>query len=200
MLRNSTLLTAVLAILASGCVPELKTKGGDAAADWEAPTNRWIPGDGPPEGDISCGGYDVGDTLCDLRLTDQHGDEVSLWQFWGHIVVLDISTMWCRPCQELAVTTQDTAEHFAPHGMTYLTVLQEDVEGAAPKPADLEEWGETFGIEAPILNDGGLEAGDAIYNGTYPALLLIDRDMRVVDRVAPPDGAILDAAIEDLLE
>ena len=141
----------------------------------------------------------MGDTLCDFRLQDQFGDEVSLWQFWGDVVLVDISTIWCGPCQELAASTQATFEHFEDDGFMYLTIIQQDVEGNPPKQVDVVEWAEAFGIEAPVLGDGD-EVVAAVRQNQFPALLLLDRKMKVHERVTPPDAGVVDAAIEDLLK
>ncbi len=195
--------TFVAIFALSGCVPHLVTKDV-AAGDWKAPSNSWPLSETPPPADVECGGFEVGDTVCDLRLEDQHGDEVSTWQFWGDVLVIDVSTIWCIPCQKLAATTQETFEHFEDQGLMYVTVLQEDGGSNPPDNADLNEWGDAFGIEAPILADGhenpaSRATGETVTGGNFPAVLVLDRDMVVRKRVFPPEAELLDAAIEDLI-
>ncbi len=187
--------------LMSGCVPRLQSHGPDIVVDWVAPENTWPVTETPPPSGTQCGGFDVGDRPCDLRLTDQFGDEVSLWQFWGDVIVLDVSTVWCSPCQKLAATTQETYEHFEPQGFMYLTLLQQDAHGDATKPEDLQLWVDAYDIEAPVLNDAGMAAQDALTSaGTYPAVLIIDRNMKVHYRMPPPfEGELVDAAVEALI-
>ena len=133
----------------------------------------------------------------DFRLVDQHGDTVSMWQFYGQVVLLDVSTMWCSPCQELGKTTQETWEYYADNGFIYLTVLQENVEGGEPTLEEVNMWVESFDIEQPVLADGDKKGtGDAIRQGQYPAILVIDRDLRIVERVTEPT----DAAVHDALD
>lgn len=191
---------APIFLVVSGCVPHLQSSGPGDVVDWVAPENSWRVTDTPPPSGTKCGGYDKGDVPCDLRLTDQFGDEVSLWQFWGDVVVLDVSTVWCGPCQQLAESTQATYEHFEPQGFMYLTLLQQDAHGEPTKPEDVALWVDAFGIQAPVLDDGEMSAAGALVSeGTYPALLVIDRRMRVHRRITTPDATLLDEAVEALI-
>lgn len=190
------------AILGSGCVPRLYSEDGtDGDWEWVPPTNQWEVSP-PPSGTVG-EGFQVGQTAPDFRLKDQFGDEVSLWQFYGQLILLDISTIWCGPCQELAVHTDETWLEYKDQGFIYLTVLQQDLEGGPPDQEDLLAWAGKFGITSPVLDDGepGADSATAgaIQGNQYPAVLLIDRKLKVTRRVNPPDDATVRAAIEDAL-
>ena len=187
-----------MTVLSTACMPRLYTDEGDSVSEWVEPTNEW-PVVEPPE-ELSGQGFAVGQTPPDVRLVDQHGDEVSLWQFYGKIVLFDISTMWCGPCQELATGTQETQEHYPAEDFVYITVLQQGVEGGDPTVEDLEEWAETFGMETPVLSDPqGAETSGAIINNQFPALLLMDREMVIEQRINPVTDEAIRAAVDDLL-
>jgi thiol-disulfide isomerase/thioredoxin len=162
------------------------------------PENSWEQTT-PPAG-LVAEGFEVGDVVPDVRLMDQHEDLVSLWQFWGKVIVLDISTIWCAPCQALAETTQETYDDYADQGFMYVTVLQEDLHNEDPETDDLMLWVNEYGLNTPVLDDGTKEeTGDAIVPAnTWPAVLVIDRDMVVHERVEAEDSA-LRAAIEEVL-
>src|SRR5688500_8285864 len=105
--------------MTAGCVPRLYTPESELVlADWEPPENSWETG--APAADLVGEGYAVGDVVPDFRLLDQHGDEVSLWQFYGSVVLLDVSTIWCGPCQDLAWDTEATWTDFRDEGFVYL--------------------------------------------------------------------------------
>lgn len=180
------------------CVPHLTTEHPTfQGGEWVAPENTW-PLSTPPTGLVG-EGFDVGQILPDVRLADQFDDEVSVWQFYGRLVVLDVSTIWCGPCRELAETAQQTADAYGDQ-LQYVTVLQEDLDGDPPTTDDLQAWADVYGLTAPVLGDGTYEGtGDAIEQGQYPALLLIDTEMNVVERVNPPTDAELLAAIDEHL-
>jgi thiol-disulfide isomerase/thioredoxin len=200
-MSRSALLVVSACLLASGCVPRL-TSPADTdtgpVGSWEAPVNTW-PVAAPPA-DLVGEGFTAGDLVPDFRLVDQFGDEVSLWQFYGDVIVLDISTMWCSPCRDLAETTAETQEDYEAEGFMYLTILPENVEGENPTPEDVVAWVETFEIASPVVADPdkGYTAG-AVPDGTYPVVLVIDRDMRVYADIAPPTDAVLRDTVEEIL-
>ncbi|MCB9668077.1 MAG: redoxin domain-containing protein [Alphaproteobacteria bacterium] len=187
-----------LLLLVGGCAPHLYTAAPtDGAWAWDSPTNRWTV-TAPPEGTRGQG-FGVGQVVPDARLFDQYGEEVSLWQFHGRVVILDVSTMWCAPCQDLAQGTQSTIDAFAQEPFAYITVLQENVESREPTIEDLGLWAENFDIEGPVLGDGAKTTAGAVVQGQYPAVLLIGPDLTVVERVNPPTDEEVHNAVESAL-
>jgi hypothetical protein len=186
------------------CVPHLETKGGQTEpSDWVRPENTWSSGEetGPPAC-LTAEGCAEGETPPDVRLPDQHGDMVSLWQFYGLVVLLDISTGWCLPCQDLGAVTQATQDDFGDQGFVYLTVLQQDADGAPPDVDDALGWAEFFGIEtAPVTADAGDPPAteEATAGHPFPMLITIDRAMKVHELVNGTDEATVRAAIEAAL-
>ena len=183
----------------TGCIPHLYTTDG-LDWDWEAPDNQWLMSE-PPQGLVGTGFFE-GQVVPDFLLEDQLGEWVSLWQFYGNIVVLDVSTMWCAPCQALAAGVAETAAHYEDEGFVYVTVLQETANGSPSAVSDLEWWAETFeiGVGSPVLSDPDKSGtGAAIQQGEYPALLVINPEMSVVERVDPPNDENLRDVIDGLL-
>lgn len=188
--------TAILGLLVvGGCVPRLYSDdAGEDAGPWVAPENRWPVGD-PPD-DLAPEGLDPGNVALDVRGVDQHGDLTSLWQFHGRWILVDISTMWCSPCQDLAKGTEEVQRTFEDRGFTYLTLLHENVDNQPPSVEDLAYWATvpSFGdgpydlITAPIVADpkGRSGSASAIRANTYPVVLLVGPDLRVVERIEPP--------------
>ena len=145
-------------------------------------------------------GFGVGERVPDRALTDQHGASVSLRDFDGDVVLLDVSTMWCAPCQEVALHAEDTYREYRREGFVYVTVLQEDPHGDAPDTDDLDAWATAYGLSAPVLADGG-ESGErvtaeVVADGQFPAILVIGRQGVVEERV----GATDDASVRDAIE
>jgi thiol-disulfide isomerase/thioredoxin len=190
---------AALGVLSlTGCY-DLVSDGGETV-EWTAPENTWTVTT-PPE-DLVGVGFAEGDIVPDVRLTDQFGDEVSLWQFWGKVVVLDVSTIWCGPCQELAETTQETFEDYEEQGFMYVTVLQEDLYNEDPEIDDLLLWVNEYTLSTPVLDDGAYpqQTSAALPKAdTWPGVLVIDRQMVVSERLDETVDAALRAAIEAIL-
>ena len=191
-----------ICLLLVACAPRLYSEDSsldtpEPGGEWVAPENGW-PMATPPAGLVGVG-FSDGQVVPDVRGLDQRGDEVSLWQFYGTLMVIDISTIWCAPCQDLAAGAQETADDYADRDVQYVTVLQEDLDGNAPDRADLNAWGDLFGITAPILADGDLLMLQAIKQGSYPAVLLVDRKLRVVKRVNPVTDEQIREGLDQLL-
>lgn len=189
---------ALLPLLAAGCIPRLYSSGTtDSGGPWVAPENTWEQAE--PPADLVGEGYEPGQVVPDFRLEDQFGDEVALWQFFGDVILLDVSTIWCAPCQLLAEDAEETWQEYREQGFVYVTVLQEDYEGNPPEADDLQLWVDLYELTAPVLSDPDLSgAGGALVNDQWPAVLVIGRDLRVIERVLPDDAEVR-AAIEAAL-
>jgi thiol-disulfide isomerase/thioredoxin len=191
-----------------GCVPHLQTpagaepagSGGSASgSDYVAPVNSWDVGD-PPPATLAPEGFAEGEVFPDLRLIDQHGDEVSFWQWYGMVVAVDLSTMWCGPCKELAHEVQITWDDYREEGFIYVTMLSQDNAGAPPDVDDLNVWADQFEIEAPVLSDDGTYANAIVPDQAWPRILVIGRDMRVYEgQVTPAKDDAIRATIEAAL-
>jgi hypothetical protein len=189
-------------LAAGGCIPHLEGNSAEKCGAWVAPENSWTDPSltGPPDG--LCGeGYSKGQVAPDVRLTAQNGEEVSLWQFYGDVVLLDVCTIWCDPCQKLGETADATYQARKDDGFLYFTVIQEDFDGNPPDDADLNSWGDSYGISTPIVADttDPRVTATAIVNGFLPGVLVLDREMKVVARVNPPNTEEVDAAIDAAL-
>lgn len=190
------MLGGMLLALLLACIPSLTSPDVGACSDGQ-PENDWFHGD--PPSSLVGSGFGIGDIVEDQCLPDQNGDQVSLWQFYGSVWVLDVSTIWCQPCQDLARGLQDIVDKFEPEGFVYLTVLAQDLGTDVPDQAELAGWGEDFGIESPIVADTVGFTSGVVRNGVYPAVLIIDRDLSVIERLDVPDDAIIEAAVERAL-
>ena len=194
----------LLFILAAACVPELTTPAGaeggaTSGLDWEAPENTWDAVEGLP-GDLAPEGFREGETIPDVRLVDQNGDTVSLWQFYGDVIAIDVSTMWCGPCQGLAKEVDEVWESYREAGFTYVTLLPENRSGQTPTVADLQSWADTHTISAPILSDDYGYAYEIEPNQAWPRVVIVGRDLKVrVNPVVPAEDAAIREAIEAAL-
>jgi thiol-disulfide isomerase/thioredoxin len=186
-------------LLLLSCVPSLYT---DATKDtgtfdngWVAPENTWSSN--APPSSLKGEGCRTGDVLNDHIGTDQHGDEVSLWQFYGSCTLVDIGTMWCGPCRELAATFQETAEHYPE--VQFVQLLPEDDLGNPTSVEKLNEWAEFYGIEEPVVSDDAGWHDCAVPEDVFPAVLIVGPDMKVLDAgVTPANEATIMSRLEEL--
>ncbi len=170
---------------AAAC-PHLYSSVDDSEAAMDLPENNWKTCGGP-ESDFADEptGYDEGERFPDARLADQNGDIVSMWQFTGCVAIVDLSTGWCGPCQQLARQVDDL---YAAHGAEGLHVRDTAVAGRGRRNRrQLEdvEWASDFGVTTtPILADPS--PGRPVVLGrdhapAFPRILSIGRDMRVAN-------------------
>jgi peroxiredoxin len=189
----------IIALLLA-CTPHLYSPEDTGNGDWswEPPENTWSMSE-PPQG-LEGDGWHAGDVVPDFRLIDQHGDEVSLWQFYGQVIVLDHSTYWCAVCQTLAQDVDHTWLEYADQGFMYLTLLSQDNDGEVPSVEILQQWADYFGISAPVLADDAGIADTVVGAEGFPRLQLIGRDMRMInDQIVPTTDAQIRSEVEAAL-
>lgn len=185
-------------LLLTACMPILVSSETTQGQPWEAPENSW--GVSPPPSDLKAEGFAKGQVVPDFRMMDQYGDTVSLWQFYGDVLVLDISTMWCAPCRQLAEGAQAVADEYRDEGFRYLTVFPEDADGADQDPIvpdleDLTGWSDYYALTEPLLADADGYSKAAVTDG-YPVVIVIDREMKSTGAVAAPDESLIVDAIK----
>jgi peroxiredoxin len=194
-------MTVPLVALLLACTPHLYSPEETGEVEdwsWEAPENTWTSAE-PPNG-LEGQGWHEGDVVPDFRLVDQFGQEVSLWQFYGQIILLDHSTYWCSVCQDLAWDVDETWHAFADQGFMYVTLLSQNLENEVPSVEELAGWADYYGITAPVLADDAGIADTVVGGEGFPRLQLIGRDMRMVnEQVVPTTDAQIRAEVEALL-
>ncbi len=193
-------MSSLMMLLSSiGCVPVLTSPQDSADQScWMTAENDWVSN--TPRNDLEYTGFGLGETPPDMCMTDQFGNDVSLWQFYGQVILLDISAEWCAPCQELATEVDHTWKDYEDQGFMYLTILTEDQNSQIPGVEVLEKWAEDFDITAPVLSDTEGYRNQLVPTGAYPRLMLINRNMKIsIDNVTPANDENIRAKIEEAL-
>lgn len=184
------------------CIPVLTSPHADDTGPAELacgetlPENTW-PAETPPASVVG-EGFDPGETIPDACLVDQFDAPVDVWQFYGRLWILDVSTGWCAPCRQLAEEAPAVTADYADEGFSYVTVMPQDVQGNPPDAADVFDWADYFGITDPVLADkDGYAYG--VTENSFPTLLLINRDLTVETVISPANDATIRAAIDAAL-
>jgi peroxiredoxin len=125
-------------------------------------------------------GSRVGQKAVNFTLSDQNGEEVSLHDFAGKVILLDLSAAWCGPCRAEAKDAGPLYKNLKEKGLIVLTVLVENADGNPPTIADLREWAGVFELEFPVLGDPQGKAW-GLYNedDSVPLNMIIDRDLTI---------------------
>lgn len=175
-----TLLSLALLV---GCGSDAPTEPGNEAF---GPENSWFHADtADVPADLQGTGYEVGDVMPDFTLVDQFGDEVQLYQFYGQVVALDVLALWCIPCQDAAPEHQALWEELRGEDFAFIAVVT-DGYGPAPVASDAADWAETFGLTHPVVADPARER-TKLLSPAYPTVVLLDRELRVLDEDVPPE-------------
>lgn len=135
----------------------------------------------------------------DFTFTDMEGNEVSLSDFRGKVVYLDIWATWCGPCRAEFPYLKAVEKKY--HGNEDVVFIGVSVD----KPENREKWAQMVkdeALEGIQLFAGGQDKIPAEYNmAGIPRFILFDRDGRVSDSRAPrPSSGSLESAIDALLK
>ncbi|HHZ79871.1 MAG TPA: TlpA family protein disulfide reductase [Candidatus Marinimicrobia bacterium] len=130
----------------------------------------------------------------DFTLSDMDGNEVSLSDFKGNIVIINFWATWCGPCRFEIPDLIDLQEKY--NGDLVILGVSLDYDG----PSVVPQFAERLGISYPILYGNGQIAQR--YGGVtgIPTTFVIDRDMNVYKRyVGYRPQTVFEKDIQDLI-
>lgn len=132
-----------------------------------------------PPSDCSFNG---GDIICDFNLANQYNENVRLWDNFGKVSVIDISTIWCPYCREAAPLGKDLHDEYG-EDFFWSTILLEDNNGDEPDIYDVQFWAGLYELPHSVLQgsreliDGEGISGFPITG--FPVFVILDRNFRI---------------------
>ncbi len=114
----------------------------------------------------------------DFTLTDMQGNQVTLSQLRGNVVLLNFWATWCPPCREEMPSMEELHQRYKNQGLVLLAVNVE-AEGYEAVSRFLPGKDYTF----PILLDSAAEVQNQYKVFRFPETFIIDRNGMVVDKL-----------------
>jgi thiol-disulfide isomerase/thioredoxin len=162
----------LIAVSLSACTADANVESGD--------NQGFISGGGVaeviPEADRHLAPEVTGTTL--------DGDHLSLSDYAGDVVVMNVWGSWCAPCRAEAPALQEVYKTNRSRGVQFIGINTRDQVAAA------QAFEETFGVTYPSFDD---QAGQLqlLFRETLPAeaipsTVVIDREGKVAARVIGP--------------
>ncbi len=179
---------------------------GDGYSDGEeieadsSPTDgfQWPDGEGnwpdfsdEAEADgITGSGWSMGDQIPDIALIDQFDQPFQLYQYYGFVILLDVSAGWCNPCNAVAEHAEALYQAHREEGFVLIHIMLDGWEEETPADMTfLQQWADTHGLTFPLTREVGTEddpqyaVNQLRYAGTLmggiPNFILLDRDLRI---------------------
>jgi len=136
-----------------------------------------------------------GKQICDFMATNEYDQPVWFHDIDGP-VVMDLSAMWCAPCQTAAQDLSDLHDQYP--DVTFLTLLIEDGVGNPPDANDIDGWKNSLGVDTPvwassreILTSNPTEVENKLYLDAWPTFYVFDENKTVIDYVRGYNKQIL---------
>ena len=134
----------------------------------------------------------------DFTFPDVNGNDVSLSDFKGKVVLLDIWATWCGPCRAELPYLKKLEEEMAGTDLVVIGVST-DVQKDYEKWKGMVERGEVVGIQ--LFSNGGEELRKAYQVNGIPRFIVFDREGKIAESSAPrPSNPELKELLNELLE
>lgn len=117
--------------------------------------------------------YQLGDTVADFTLDDLTGTPVSLYDYFGGIIVLNFFATWCPGCNvEAAILENNIHQVYQEHGVTVIAIdMQEQL-------AVVQNWAAGQGVTYKILMSPDWDIFSLFPQaGGLPYNAILDEDM-----------------------
>jgi thiol-disulfide isomerase/thioredoxin len=155
---SAVIISAILALFLPGCQQDSHSSGATAIANEEAPR--------------------IGYLAPNFRLTNLHGEEVSMASLEGKVVLVNFWATWCGPCRDEMPSMETLYHDYKGKGFEILAISS-DMDGA---PA-VQPFVKKLGLSYPILLDTDFRVDDKYLIQSVPTTVLVDKNGFITRRV-----------------
>jgi len=139
------------------------------------------------------GAVEIGSKAPDFTLTDTEGNNVSLSEFSGKVVIVDFFASWCPPCRMEIPDFIELRNEYDPGDFAMIGVAVEGL-GAA------KSFAEKMKINYPVLVDDGKVSGAYGPIRSIPTTFVIGKDGNVARMyIGYREKAVFEKDIKELL-
>lgn len=110
------------------------------------------------------------DIAADFSAENQSGQAITLYQYFGKVILINFSANWCGPCQEEAGYLESLYQSNKNKGFQILTIL---ISGS---PAT---WVNQYKLTFPVLDDNSKRLWSIYGEGSVPLNIILDRNMTI---------------------
>ena len=132
----------------------------------------------------------VGDTATNFSAKDQNGQDVSLSDFSGKVILFEFSADWCGHCCDEAPHLEELYNEYKDRGFQAITLL---VDGTP------SFWAKTYALTFPVLDDENETIWDVYGEGYVPLNIIVDRNFVIRYKQAGFNESAIRAKIERYL-
>ena len=148
-----------------------------------------------------------GDKACDFTFQDQDGNDWSLYDHYGTVMVIDFSTIWCGVCKSIAGDVQVHQDSYTDLGYDFLwvTVLVDGPSwGVPPEASEIQAWVNEYGMTtSPVLRGDRTVIDTTAVDGypivSWPTLVVVDETMTIHNGVGGWSESIVFGWVDEAL-